>query len=119
MIFNNFEDYINDINNDDDRNTLYGINKNPSVEQLEKAYKGGSYAVALNKLKLVKTKLNNYRENQNTNEQHQKRGNNVKTPTQIENNNRSHKSKQQTLNKSKHEPTIIKRQINQNLTNKT
>jgi len=37
MIFNNFEDYINDINNDDDRNTLYGINKNPSVDQLEKA----------------------------------------------------------------------------------
>ena len=37
MIFNSFEDYINDINNDDDRSTLYGINKNPSVEQLEKA----------------------------------------------------------------------------------
>ena len=37
MIFNSFEDYIDDINNDDDRSTLYGINKNPSVEQLEKA----------------------------------------------------------------------------------
>ena len=37
MIFDSFEDYINDINNDDDRSTLYGINKNPSVEQLEKA----------------------------------------------------------------------------------
>ena len=37
MIFNSFEDYINDINNDDDRSTLYGINKNPSVDQLEKA----------------------------------------------------------------------------------
>ena len=37
MIFNSFEDYISDINNDDDRSTLYGINKNPSVEQLEKA----------------------------------------------------------------------------------
>ena len=37
MIFNTFEDYINDIKNDDDRSTLYGINKNPSVEQLEKA----------------------------------------------------------------------------------
>ncbi|MDC0194976.1 PLP-dependent aspartate aminotransferase family protein [Alphaproteobacteria bacterium] len=37
MIFNNFEDYISDIKNDDDRSTLYGINKNPSVEQLEKA----------------------------------------------------------------------------------
>ena len=37
MIFNNFEDYINDIKNDDDRSTLYGINKNPSVDQLEKA----------------------------------------------------------------------------------
>ena len=37
MIFKSFEDYINDIKNDDDRSTLYGINKNPSVEQLEKA----------------------------------------------------------------------------------
>ena len=37
MIFDTFEDYINDIKNDDDRSTLYGINKNPSVEQLEKA----------------------------------------------------------------------------------
>ena len=37
MIFDTFKDYINDINNDDDRSTLYGINKNPSVEQLEKA----------------------------------------------------------------------------------
>ena len=35
MIFNNFEDYSNDIKNDDDRSTFYGINKNPSVEQLE------------------------------------------------------------------------------------
>ena len=37
MIFDNFDDYINDIKNDDDRSTLYGINKNPSVDQLEKA----------------------------------------------------------------------------------
>jgi len=37
IIFNTFEDYIKDINNDDDRTTLYGINKNPSVDQLEKA----------------------------------------------------------------------------------
>ena len=37
MIFNTFEGYIKDINNDDDRTTLYGINKNPSVDQLEKA----------------------------------------------------------------------------------
>ena len=37
MIFNSFQDYINDIKNDDDRSTLYGINKNPSVDQLEKA----------------------------------------------------------------------------------
>ena len=37
MIFDTFEDYLNDINNHDDRNTLYGINKNPSVEQLEQA----------------------------------------------------------------------------------
>ena len=37
MIFDSFEDYINDIKNDDDRSTLYGINKNPSVEQLENA----------------------------------------------------------------------------------
>ena len=37
MIFNTFEDYIKDINNNDDRTTLYGINKNPSVDQLEKA----------------------------------------------------------------------------------
>ena len=35
MIFETFEDYINDIKNDDDRSTLYGINKNPSVKQLE------------------------------------------------------------------------------------
>ena len=27
MIFDTFEDYINDIKNDDDRSTLYGINK--------------------------------------------------------------------------------------------
>ena len=37
MIFNTFEDYVKDINNNDDRTTLYGINKNPSVDQLEKA----------------------------------------------------------------------------------
>ena len=37
IIFDTFEDYLNDINNHDDRNTLYGINKNPSVEQLEQA----------------------------------------------------------------------------------
>jgi Cystathionine beta-lyases/cystathionine gamma-synthases len=37
MIFNSFEDYVNDIKNDDDRTTLYGINKNPSVDQLKKA----------------------------------------------------------------------------------
>ena len=37
MIFNSFVDYIKDITNDDDRTTLYGINKNPSVDQLEKA----------------------------------------------------------------------------------
>jgi len=37
IIFNTFEDYIKDINNHDDRTTLYGINKNPSVDQLEKA----------------------------------------------------------------------------------
>ena len=37
MIFYTFADYLNDINNHDDRNTLYGINKNPSVEQLEQA----------------------------------------------------------------------------------
>ena len=37
MIFETFEDYINDVKNDDDRSTLYGINKNPSVDQLEKA----------------------------------------------------------------------------------
>ena len=37
MIFNTFEEYINDLKNHDDRNTLYGINKNPSVDQLEKA----------------------------------------------------------------------------------
>ena len=37
MIFNNFKDYLNDIKNDDDRKTLYGINKNPFHEQLEEA----------------------------------------------------------------------------------
>ena len=37
MIFNSFKDYLNDIKNDDDRKTLYGINKNPFNEQLEKA----------------------------------------------------------------------------------
>ena len=37
MVFDTFEDYINDLKNHDDRNTLYGINKNPSVDQLEKA----------------------------------------------------------------------------------
>ncbi|MDC0624834.1 PLP-dependent aspartate aminotransferase family protein [Alphaproteobacteria bacterium] len=37
MVFNTFEDYLKDLKNHDDRNTLYGINKNPSVDQLEKA----------------------------------------------------------------------------------
>ena len=37
MIFNSFKDYLNDIKNDDDRKTLYGINKNPFNEQLEEA----------------------------------------------------------------------------------
>ena len=37
MIFNSFKDYMNDLKNDDDRNTLYGINKNPFNEQLEDA----------------------------------------------------------------------------------
>ena len=37
MVFDTFEEYINDLKNHDDRNTLYGINKNPSVDQLEKA----------------------------------------------------------------------------------
>ena len=37
IIYDTFEDYLNDRNKNDDRNTLYGINKNPSVDQLEKA----------------------------------------------------------------------------------
>ena len=35
MIFNNFNDYLNDIKNADDRKTFYGINKNPFHKQLE------------------------------------------------------------------------------------
>ena len=35
MIFNNFRDYLNDIKNDDDRKTFYGINQNPFHKQLE------------------------------------------------------------------------------------
>ena len=37
MIFNNFKDYINDIKNDDDRKTFYGINTNPSHKELEES----------------------------------------------------------------------------------
>ena len=37
MIFNNFKDYLEDVKNADDRNTLYGINKNPFHQQLEES----------------------------------------------------------------------------------
>ena len=35
MIFNTFEEYINDLKIHDDHNTLYAINNNPSVDQLD------------------------------------------------------------------------------------
>ena len=35
MIFDSFKDYINDIKNNDDRKTFYGINTNPSHKELE------------------------------------------------------------------------------------
>ena len=35
MIFDNFKHYLNDIKNNDDRKTLYGINQNPSQKELE------------------------------------------------------------------------------------
>ena len=35
MIFDNFKEYLKDIKNNDDRNTLYGINTNPSHKELE------------------------------------------------------------------------------------
>ena len=35
MIFNNFKHYLKDLDNNDDRKTLYGINTNPSHEELE------------------------------------------------------------------------------------
>ena len=35
MIFSNFNDYLNDVKNADDRKTYYGINKNPFHKQLE------------------------------------------------------------------------------------
>ena len=35
MIFDNFKHYLKDLNNNDDRNTLYGINTNPSHKELE------------------------------------------------------------------------------------
>ena len=37
MIFNNFKDYIDDIKNNDDRTTFYGINTNPSHKELEES----------------------------------------------------------------------------------
>jgi len=37
MIFNNFKDYIDDIKNNDDRKTFYGINTNPSHKELEES----------------------------------------------------------------------------------
>ena len=50
MIFDSFKDYLNDIKNDDDRKTLYGINKNPFYEQLEEAisklYKASDTVIA-------------------------------------------------------------------------
>ena len=35
MIFNSYQDYLNDIKNADDRRTFYGINQNPFHKQLE------------------------------------------------------------------------------------
>ena len=35
MIFNNFKHYLRDLDNNDDRKTLYGINSNPSHKELE------------------------------------------------------------------------------------
>ena len=35
MVFNNFKHYLKDLNNNDDRKTLYGINTNPSHKELE------------------------------------------------------------------------------------
>ena len=50
MVFDSFRDYLNDIKNDDDRKTLYGINKNPFYEQLEaaisKLYKASDTVIA-------------------------------------------------------------------------
>ena len=37
MIFDNFKDYIDDIKNNDDRKTFYGINTNPSHKELEES----------------------------------------------------------------------------------
>ena len=37
MIFDNFKDYLEDIKKADDRNTWYGINKNPFHKQLEES----------------------------------------------------------------------------------
>jgi cystathionine beta-lyase len=37
MIFNNFKDYTDDIKNNDDRRTFYGINTNPSHKELEES----------------------------------------------------------------------------------
>ena len=44
MIFDNFQDYLDDINNADDRTTLYGINQNPSHKQLEESISKLYYA---------------------------------------------------------------------------
>ena len=35
MIFDNFKHYLKDLDNNDDRKTLYGINTNPSNKELE------------------------------------------------------------------------------------
>jgi len=35
MIFKNFQEYLDDLKNNDDRKTFYGINKNPSDKELE------------------------------------------------------------------------------------
>ncbi len=37
MIFNNFNDYLKDVKNSDDRTTWYGVNKNPFHQQLEES----------------------------------------------------------------------------------
>ena len=37
MIFDNFKHYLKDIENNDDRKTLYGINTNPSHKELEES----------------------------------------------------------------------------------